>query len=130
MVVSASRYAQSPFETAASIDLINREQIQDGQAMIHISESLGRVPGVFAMNRQNYAQDVMISIRGFGANSPFGARGIRVFVDGIPATMPDGQSQLSHVDLGSTQSIEVLRGPFSVLYGNSAGGVINFFKTI
>ena len=127
MVVSASRYAQSPFETAASIDLINREQIQDGQAMIHISESLGRVPGVFAMNRQNYAQDVMISIRGFGANSPFGARGIRVLVDGIPATMPDGQSQLSHVDLGSTQSIEVLRGPFSVLYGNSAGGVINFF---
>ena len=125
MVITASKYYQSPFEVASSIDLINRTNIQDTQQQINISESLSRVPGIQAINRQNYAQDTMISIRGFGANSAFGARGIKVYVDGIPATMPDGQSQLSHIDLSSVESIEVLRGPFSVLYGNSAGGVVN-----
>ena len=128
MVISASRFYQTPFETSASIDLINRSEIQDGQQQLNISESLVRVPGVQALNRQNYAQDTMISIRGFGANSAFGARGIKVYVDGIPATLPDGQSQLSHVDLSSADHIEVLRGPFSVLYGNSAGGVLNVYS--
>ena len=128
MVISASRFYQTPFETSASIDLINRSEIQDGQQQVNIAESLSRVPGVNAINRQNYAQDTMISIRGFGANSAFGARGIKVYVDGIPTTMPDGQSQLSHVDLSSTEKMEVLRGPFSVLYGNSAGGVINIYS--
>ena len=125
MVISSSRYYQTPFEASSSIDLINRSSIQDTQQQINIAESLSRVPGVQALNRQNYAQDTMISIRGFGANSAFGARGIKVYVDGIPATMPDGQSQLSHIDLSSVENMEVLRGPFSVLYGNSAGGVIN-----
>ncbi len=128
MVISASRFKQTPFETSASVDLITRSGIQDGQAQNNISESLSRVPGIQAVNRQNYAQDLMISIRGFGANSAFGARGIKVIVDGIPATMPDGQSQLSHIDLNSTERIEVLRGPFSVLYGNSAGGVMSIFS--
>ena len=128
MVISASRFYQTPFETSASIDLINRSEIQDGQQQVNISESLSRVPGVHAINRQNYAQDTMISIRGFGANSAFGARGIKVYVDGIPATMPDGQSQLSHVDISSVDHMEVLRGPFSVLYGNSAGGVLNIYS--
>ena len=90
MVISASRFKQTPFETSASVDLITRSGIQDGQAQNNISESLSRVPGIQAVNRQNYAQDLMISIRGFGANSAFGARGIKVIVDGIPATMPDG----------------------------------------
>ena len=124
-MISSSRYYQTPFEASSSIDLINRSSIQDTQQQINIAESLSRVPGVQALNRQNYAQDTMISIRGFGANSAFGARGIKVYVDGIPATMPDGQSQLSHIDLSSVENMEVLRGPFSVLYGNSAGGVIN-----
>ncbi len=128
MVISSSRFYQTPFETSSSVDLIKRSDIQETQQQINISESLSRVPGVLALNRQNYAQDTMISIRGFGANSAFGARGIKVYVDGIPATMPDGQSQLSHIDLSSTDHIEVLRGPFSVLYGNSAGGVINIYS--
>jgi iron complex outermembrane recepter protein len=128
MVISASRFAQTPFETSASIDIVSQSQIQDAQAQNNISESLVSVPGVIALNRQNYAQDTMISIRGFGANSSFGARGIRVYEDGIPATMPDGQSQLSHIDLSSTERIEVLRGPFSVLYGTSAGGVMSIFS--
>ena len=127
LVISSSRFYQTQFEASSSVDLINRANIQDYQQQINISESLSRVPGLHALNRQNYAQDTMISIRGFGANSAFGARGIKVYVDGIPATMPDGQSQLSHIDLSSTDRIEVLRGPFSVLYGNSAGGVINIY---
>jgi len=127
LVISSSRFYQTPFEASSSVDLINRANIQDYQQQINISESLSRVPGLHALNRQNYAQDTMISIRGFGANSAFGARGIKVYVDGIPATMPDGQSQLSHIDLSSADRIEVLRGPFSVLYGNSAGGVINIY---
>lgn len=80
-----------------------------------------------AQNRQNYAQDLQISSRGFGARSTFGVRGLRLYVDGIPATMPDGQGQVSHIDLGSAARIEVLRGPYSVLYGNSSGGVIRVF---
>ena len=80
-----------------------------------------------ARDRQNYAQDVQISIRGFGARATFGVRGVRLYADGIPATMPDGQGQVSHFNLDSADRIEVLRGPFSALYGNSSGGVIQLF---
>ena len=94
---------------------------------VNISESLGGVAGLLARDRQNYAQDVQISVRGFGARSTFGIRGVRLYVDGIPATLPDGQGQITNVDLGSADRIEVLRGPFSALYGNSSGGVIQVF---
>ena len=127
IVVSASGYEQKILDTAASINLINRSQIQNGQARDNLSESLNRVPGIFALNRQNYAQDLQISSRGFGANSTFGTRGIRLIVDNIPGTVADGQGQISHIDLPSTDRIEVMRGPFSVLYGNSSGGVIRIF---
>jgi iron complex outermembrane receptor protein len=128
VVVSASRSEQKAMDTAASVNLVNRDQIQDGQAQANLSEALARVPGLYALNRQNYAQDLQISSRGFGANSTFGARGIRIIVDGIPATVADGQGQISHIDLASADHIEVLRGPFSVLYGNASGGVINVFS--
>ena len=85
------------------------------------------MPGVSVQNRQNYAQDLQLSMRGFGARSSFGVRGVRLYADGIPGTMPDGQGQFSHFDLGSADRIEVLRGPFSALYGNSSGGVISIF---
>lgn len=94
---------------------------------MNLSESLGRVPGVVVQNRQNYAQDLQISSRGFGARSGFGVRGLRLIADGIPATMPDGQGQAASFSLSSAQRIEVLRGPFSSLYGNAAGGVIQIF---
>lgn len=93
-------------------------------ALIYL-ESLTSVPGLQVQNRQNYAQDLQISIRGFGSRSAFGVRGIRLYVDGIPATMPDGQGQISNIDINSIQDVEVLRGPFSALYGNASGGVIN-----
>ena len=91
---------------------------------INLSESLGSVPGLQIQNRQNYAQDLQLSVCGFGARSTFGVRGIRMYVDGIPATMPDGQGQTSNID-HSIESVDVLRGPFSALYGNASGGVIN-----
>ena len=127
VVVTATRRAQSRFDLPVSIDRIDSEQIQQGQLQINLSESLARVPGLVIQNRQNYAQDLQISSRGFGARSTFGVRGLRLYADGIPATMPDGQGQVSHFDLGSTARIEVLRGPFSALYGNSSGGVIALF---
>ncbi|MFL6694136.1 MAG: TonB-dependent receptor family protein, partial [Ramlibacter sp.] len=119
--------AQSAFDTPASVDVIQGSQLRDGQLGVNLSESLARVPGITALNRQNYAQDIQISSRGYGARSTFGARGLRLYTDGIPATAPDGQGQVSHFDLNSADRIEILRGPFSALYGNSSGGVIALF---
>ncbi len=127
VVVTATRTAQSPFDVPASIDRIGADAIRDAKPQVNISESLGGVPGLLARDRQNYAQDVQISVRGFGARSTFGIRGVRLYVDGIPATLPDGQGQITNVDLGTADRIEVLRGPFSALYGNSSGGVIQVF---
>jgi iron complex outermembrane receptor protein len=127
VVVTATRTEASPFDVPASIDWVGGTAIRDAHTQVDISESLGGVPGLLARDRQNYAQDVQISVRGFGARATFGIRGVRLYVDGIPATLPDGQGQISHVDLGSVERIEVLRGPFSALYGNSSGGVIQVF---
>jgi iron complex outermembrane receptor protein len=127
VVVTATRTEQAPFDVPASIDRIGGEFIRDAKPQVNISESLGGVAGLLARDRQNYAQDVQISVRGFGARSTFGIRGVRLYVDGIPATLPDGQGQITNVDLGSADRIEILRGPFSALYGNSSGGVIQVF---
>jgi len=127
VVITATRTAAAPFDVPASIDRVGADTIRDGRAQVNISESLGGVPGLLARDRQNYAQDVQLSVRGFGARASFGIRGVRLYVDGIPATFPDGQGQISNVDLGSAARIEVLRGPFSALYGNSSGGVVQVF---
>lgn len=127
IVVTATRTEAAPFDVPASIDRIDGDAVRNNRAQVNISESLGAVPGLQARDRQNYAQDVQISVRGFGARASFGLRGVRVYVDGIPATFPDGQGQITNVDLGSVERIEVLRGPSSALYGNSAGGVIQIF---
>lgn len=127
VVVTATRVAESSADLPISIDRVDAQQIRDGQLQVNLSESLVVVPGVNAQNRQNYAQDLQLSVRGFGARSTFGVRGVRLYADGIPGTMPDGQGQYSNFDLGSADRIEVLRGPFSALYGNSSGGVISIF---
>jgi iron complex outermembrane receptor protein len=127
IVVTARRIASDTFDIPASVDKVDRDAISAGRQEVNLSESVGGVPGLVARDRQNYAQDVQVSVRGFGARSTFGIRGVRVYVDGIPATLPDGQGQLTNIDLNSTDRIEVLRGPFSALYGNSSGGVINVF---
>ena len=124
VVVTATRRAARSFDVAASTDRIDASTIQNGQPMINLSETLVRVPGIVTFNRQNYAQDLQISSRGFGARSTFGVRGVRLFQDEIPVTMPDGQGQTGSFNLFSAESIEILRGPFSTLYGNASGGVI------
>ena len=127
IVVTATRVEQSSFDVPASIDVVDSAQIHDQQLQTNLSESLVRVPGITIANRQNYAQDLQISSRGFGARAPFGVKGIRIIVDDIPATMPDGQGQGATIPIGSTDHIEILRGPFSALYGNGAGGVLQAF---
>jgi len=123
ITLEATRTDTSWLETPASVYRIEQPQNQNNLD-VNLSETLKGVPGLQINNRENYAQDLQISMRGFGARSTFGVRGIRLYVDGIPATMPDGQGQTSNIDLGSLDHIEVLSGPFSSLYGNSSGGTI------
>ena len=127
VVVTATRIAEDSRDLPISVDRIDAQTIRNGQLQVNLSESLLTVPGVSAQSRQNYAQDLQLSVRGFGARSSFGVRGVRLYSDGIPGTMPDGQGQFSQFDLSSADHIEVLRGPFSALYGNSSGGVIAVF---
>jgi iron complex outermembrane recepter protein len=127
IVVTGTRTETNSFDLPIAIDLVESKDIQTGQLQMQLSESLIRVPGITAQNRNNQAQDPQISTRGFGSRSAFGVRGVRVYVDGIPLTMPDGQGQPGVVDLAAIRSIEVMRGPFSALYGNSSGGVIQLF---
>jgi iron complex outermembrane receptor protein len=124
VVVTATRTERTQLDVPASTDVLERDEVRDTHIRVNLSESLTRGPGLVVLNRQNYAQDLQISVRGFGARSTFGVRGVRLYADGIPATMPDGQGQVSHFALNATDRIEVLRGPFSALYGNSSGGVI------
>ena len=126
--VSATRDEKPVDATAASVDVVPAHQLRRGGPGVNLSEMLTAVPGVLARERQNYAQDLQVSIRGFGARATFGIRGIRVLQDGFPVTMPDGQGQASNLDLGGLDRIEVLRGPFSALYGNAAGGVLQTFS--
>lgn len=121
---SARRLGEAPY--AATV--VDEQALHAAGPMVNLSEALVRVPGLIANQRQNYAQDLQISARGFGARATFGVRGLRLYSDGIPATMPDGQGQVAHFDLAGAERVEVLRGPFSALYGNSSGGVIAVFS--
>ncbi len=127
VVVSASRAQARSFDAPAAIQSVDRSTIQNGGPQVNLSESLVRVPGLTILDRSNYAQDLQLSIRGFGARAAFGIRGIRLLIDGIPATTPDGQGQGSSISLTSMDRIEVLRGPLAQLYGNASGGVIQAF---
>ena len=127
MIVVSTRVEQSVGEVPAAVSVVEKKDIQRGRQQLGLDESLNRVPGVFSQNRYNFAQDLRLSIRGFGARANFGIRGLKIYSDGIPATMADGQSGVDDIDLGSTRRIEVTRGPSSSLYGASSGGVINLF---
>ncbi|NYT37947.1 TonB-dependent receptor [Allopusillimonas soli] len=127
ITIQGAQLERPAFSTPASIDLVDGTLMRRDQMQVNLSESLVRVPGLLIQNRQNYAQDLQLSIRGFGARSTYGVRGVRLYVDGIPATMPDGQGQTSNIDIASIDSMEILRGPFSALYGNASGGVVQVF---
>ena len=123
--VTVTRSIQSDVRTAAPVTVVSAAEIQRGQPTIGLDEALAVVPGVTVNNRYNFSLGTRIAIRGLGARAAFGVRGVRVLVDGVPLTMPDGQANLNNIDLASTGRIEVLRGPASSLYGNAAGGVIS-----
>lgn len=127
VTVSTPRGSVSPFRVAGSVDRIEGSEIRDARLQAQLSEGLAGVPGLQLQDRRNFAQDLQLSIRGFGARSTFGVRGVRIYVDGIPATLPDGQGQTSNIDIASLDRVEILRGPFSALYGNSSGGVVQAF---
>ncbi|MGE5648808.1 MAG: TonB-dependent receptor family protein [Bacillota bacterium] len=127
IVVSASRTEQTRFDAPASIDAVQVDPLTAASPLVNMSELLPATPGIQIRERQNYAQDLQLSVRGFGTRSTFGVRGVRILVDGIPATMPDGQGQAATATLTSTRRIEVLRGPVAQLYGNAAGGVVQVF---
>ena len=128
IIVTATRLDQAARSVPAAISVVSGDEIQQARQQLALDEALASVPGVFFQNRYNFAQDLRIAIRGFGARSNFGVRGIKILVDGIPETLADGQSQVDSIDLASVRQVEVLRGPASALYGNAAGGVINILS--
>lgn len=125
--VTATRVAKPARAVPAAIAVLEGRRLATDTLEVNLPEKIRGVAGVLARERQNYAQDVQVSIRGFGARSTFGIRGVRLYLDGMPATMPDGQGQVSNFNLASAGRIEILRGPFSALYGNASGGVIQMF---
>ena len=128
MVVTATRTERPVYDIPAAIDVVGGEELRAHRANVDLSEGVGRIPGLVVQNRYNYAQDLQVSSRGFGARAAFGVRGVRLLQDGIPLTMPDGQGQTALFDLDGANRIEVLRGPFAALYGNSSGGVIHLLS--
>jgi iron complex outermembrane recepter protein len=128
VIVEATRLGTEIDRVPAAISVVGRDDVQLGRQQLGLDESLVAIPGLFLQNRYNFAQDLRISIRGFGARAGFGIRGVRVFVDGIPETLPDGQAGVDSIDLGSVERIEVLRGPAASMYGNASGGVINIIS--
>lgn len=128
LVITGSRYEASGWRLPFSVNRIDAEQATLGKPGVNLSEALGSVPGLVVQNRQNYAQDLQISSRGFGARSAFGIRGIKLLADGVPLSNPDGQGQAATFDLDTLERIEVLRGPFASVYGSNSGGVIQLFS--
>ncbi|WP_296236022.1 TonB-dependent receptor [uncultured Pseudomonas sp.] len=128
LVITGSRYEASGWQLPFSVNRIDAEQATLGKPGVNLSEALGSVPGLVVQNRQNYAQDLQISSRGFGARSAFGIRGIKLLADGVPLSNPDGQGQAATFDLDTLERIEVLRGPFASVYGRNSGGVIQLFS--
>ena len=127
ITVQATRVDKSLYEIPASVGYVDKDDIQFGRQQLGLDESLINIPGIFMPNRYNFNQDLSISIRGFGNRATFGIRGVKIYVDGIPNSLPDGQGGIDSIDIGSTDRMEVLRGPSSSLYGSSAGGVVNLY---
>ena len=127
IIVTATRQEQSLADVSSAVSVVEKDAIQAGRQQLGLDESLSRVPGIFFQNRYNFTQDLRVAIRGFGARANFGIRGIKVFVDDLPATLADGQSGVDDIDIGSVGRIEIIRGPSSALYGSASGGVMSLY---
>lgn len=125
VIVTATRIPSNPGDLPFAAGVVTGERVQRARQQLGLDEALASQPGLFFQNRYNFAQDLRIAIRGFGARANFGIRGIRIFADDIPQTLPDGQGSVDAIDLGSVAAVEVIRGPFSAVYGASSGGVIH-----
>ena len=125
IAVFATRIPSKISDLPFAVSRVDRDHIQLARQQLGLDEALATIPGLFFQNRYNFAQDLRIAIRGFGARANFGIRGIRIIADDIPLTLPDGQGSVDAIDLGSAEQIEVIRGPFSAVYGAASGGVIN-----
>lgn len=125
LTVTVTRTPERVSRVPAAVGVVNRSEIQGGQSTLGLDEALNNLPGVYVANRYNFSVDQRLSIRGFGSRANFGVRGVKVLLDGVPQTLPDGQSQLTNVDFSNLKSIEVLRGASSSLYGNASGGVLS-----
>ena len=124
--VDVTRAASTADHVPWAVGSQDARELRRGQATLGVDEALGNIPGVVVSNRYNYSLDQRVSIRGAGSRANFGLRGVKVLLDGIPQSLPDGQSQLTNVDLAAISRVEVLRGSASSLYGNGSGGVISF----
>lgn len=116
VVVTGSRVETESFDLPYSVDVVDMRGTQEGNLRVNVSEALNGVPGLVIQNRQNYAQDLQISVRGFGARAAFGVRGVKLIADGIPASNPDGQGQAATFNLDTAERIELVIGRLSCLY--------------
>lgn len=126
--VTVTRWDARLARVPQAVTVLDRAEILRGRPAMGLDEALVAVPGLLVANRYNFSLDQLVSIRGFGARSAFGVRGIKVLLDGVPQTLPDGQGQLSNIELSEVDRIEVLRGASSSLYGNASGGVISIWS--
>src|SRR6059036_1592276 len=127
ITVSVTRSSLPLTKTPHAVQLVDKSQISDAKPTWGLDEALAGIPGIFIANRYNFSLDQRLSIRGFGSRAAFAVRGVKVFLDGIPQTLPDGQGQLTNLDLAAVDRIEVLRGSSSALFGNASGGVVSIW---
>src|ERR1041384_6299192 len=125
MVTVTRQPARSPMDLPFGISTATPDSLRPGQTHVAADQALAMIPGITVANRTNPSQDPRVSIRGFGARSAFGVRSVRVMRDGMPLTLPDGQTPIDYLDLESVARVEVIRGTASALYGNASGGVID-----
>ena len=124
--VRVTRAPESQTTLPMSVGILRGATVRRAQLTAGLDESLSRLPGVVVLNRYNYSLDQRVSLRGAGSRANFGLRGVKVLLDGVPQTLPDGQSQLTNLDLALVDRVEVLTGSAGALYGNASGGVVSF----
>ena len=125
ILITSGRLENTLEDMPVGVSIVDQKTLEGGYQQLSLSDALSGVPGILTLNRYNFAQDLRLSIRGSGARANFGIRGVRVLVDGIPATTPDGQTALDDIDLASLKRIEVIRGPAGALYGPASGGILS-----